>query len=225
MSLLGQGAASQGGLFCFDRRSFLPVARIPLGPAAAVRVCWNPRINQIAVGMGDGAVRVMYDPAVSTKGALLCAAKAARSSEGFEFANIKHEIYLPTVSETVIDPKTGKRVGVKKEKPADAMKPKAPEGLLMKPGGHGRGGKVSESNEHLLMKQVLAKEVEAGDDWRNEARDAFIKRAKECEENPMYIGNAYAETQPKAIFAKTEEELQQEDDDDDVKNKDKIKSL
>jgi hypothetical protein len=54
--------------------------------ASAVHVAWHPKINQIIVGCGDGASRVLYDPARSTKGALLSSARAIkRRDAGMDF--------------------------------------------------------------------------------------------------------------------------------------------
>jgi WD repeat-containing protein 70 len=44
--------------------------------SSAVLVLWHPRLNQVVVGCGDGVTRVLYDPSLSTNGALLTATKA-----------------------------------------------------------------------------------------------------------------------------------------------------
>jgi hypothetical protein len=53
-------------------------APMPVGVSPIV-VEWHRDLNQIAVGCSDGKTRMMYNPAVSKKGALLCAAKAAKA--------------------------------------------------------------------------------------------------------------------------------------------------
>lgn len=41
--------------------------------ASVARVIWHPQTNQIICSTSAGAVRVMYDPAISDKGAMLSA--------------------------------------------------------------------------------------------------------------------------------------------------------
>ena len=56
------------------------------GPATAI--AWHPRINQILVGSGErakGWTHVLYNPDMSEKGALLCAAKKPRVRNPLDF--------------------------------------------------------------------------------------------------------------------------------------------
>lgn len=46
--------------------------------ASAVVSLWHPRVNQIAVGCGDGATRILYSPSYSNKGALLSMGRAPK---------------------------------------------------------------------------------------------------------------------------------------------------
>ena len=57
-------------------------------PGNVVGLAWHPRLNQILVGAGDrkaGAVRVLYDPALSERGVLLCAGRKLRPKDPFDF--------------------------------------------------------------------------------------------------------------------------------------------
>ena len=62
-------------------------------------VQWHPRLNQILVGCGDragGATRVLYDPALSTRGALLCVGRKPRAANPFDFQGVSEDsIFLP----------------------------------------------------------------------------------------------------------------------------------
>jgi hypothetical protein len=48
------------------------------GGSSAVCVNWNAKINQIAVGCGDGITRILYNPTLSTAGALLSSSRAPK---------------------------------------------------------------------------------------------------------------------------------------------------
>lgn len=43
-----------------------------------IRCLWHPKLNQMFVGCGDGAVKVYYDPEKSMRGAKLCIVKTKR---------------------------------------------------------------------------------------------------------------------------------------------------
>lgn len=39
--------------------------------ASVIQVLWHPRIKQVVCGMSSGAAKILYNPAFSSKGALL----------------------------------------------------------------------------------------------------------------------------------------------------------
>eukprot|EP01111_Echinosteliopsis_oligospora_P005024 TRINITY_DN1818_c0_g1_i1.p1 TRINITY_DN1818_c0_g1~~TRINITY_DN1818_c0_g1_i1.p1 ORF type:complete len:576 (+),score=191.52 TRINITY_DN1818_c0_g1_i1:29-1756(+) len=100
---------SEGGsLVFFDRHSLEPVKQLGMGGASVVRVTWNKSINQIFVGCSDGKTRVLYDPAMSKRGALLCVAKRPRKSDPSDDL-IRRPIHVPNALEMFEDQPTGKR--------------------------------------------------------------------------------------------------------------------
>ena len=64
-------------------------------------------------------------------------------------------------------------------------------------GAFGKGGRLSNSNTYsqYIMKNTIKNTMRDED-----PREALLARAKEAEENPMFIQNAYLKTQPKTIF-------------------------
>lgn len=53
------------------------VAEVNAAPDASVgRVVWHPQTNQIICSTSKGGIRVMYDPAISDKGAMLSAGRS-----------------------------------------------------------------------------------------------------------------------------------------------------
>lgn len=62
---------------------------------SAVPVHWHPRINQLAVGMADGRVQMLYDPQLSTKGAMLSATRPVRRKAATDYIPNLGMIHTP----------------------------------------------------------------------------------------------------------------------------------
>ncbi len=64
-------------------------------------------------------------------------------------------------------------------------------------GAFGKGGRLTNSNTYsqYIMKNTIKNTMRDED-----PREALLARAKEAEENPIFIQNAYLKTQPKTIF-------------------------
>lgn len=56
---------------------------------SVVALLWHPRINQVAAGCGDGNVRLLYDPSLSVKGALISAAKAPKPRDNLGDVSVR----------------------------------------------------------------------------------------------------------------------------------------
>ena len=70
-----QKGESGGKLVFFDRQTFNRVYDIEVAKTHVVRALWHPKLNQIAVGGGDGKVKLFFDAEQSNRGAKLCIAK------------------------------------------------------------------------------------------------------------------------------------------------------
>lgn len=69
-------------LHFYSRRTFALVDRVQVtldDPKDIITcIAWNRAINQIVCGTSNGPVSVLYDPVLSTKGALLCVARPSK---------------------------------------------------------------------------------------------------------------------------------------------------
>ena len=64
------------------KKSSQPVLEIDVAKGLSIsNIAWNNKLNQIAVGLSDGSVRVFYDAKWSTKGAKLPVAKGLRKTD------------------------------------------------------------------------------------------------------------------------------------------------
>jgi hypothetical protein len=82
--------------------------------ASVVVLAWHPRINQLAAGCGDGVTRVLYDPSLSTKGALLSTARGtARRARGADdtvsVSAAGMDVLLPNALPMYRDPRLPKK--------------------------------------------------------------------------------------------------------------------
>ncbi len=167
---------------------------------SVTRIVWNEHCNQIAVGCSDAVIRMYYDPKLSTKGALLCAGKAPRIKDKYDYTPAR-PIYTPHAILKDDSQKSHKRKRESDRK--DPVKSKLPDPPSQGPNSRLHAG--SSMTQHLLRGIIK-------DTMRHEdPREAILRHAKDAEANPIFT-SAYAATQPKTIFHVEEEEG---DDDDD----------
>lgn len=179
-----------GKLIFLRRDDFSLVRELDLVPGnSAIKVLWNPKINQVLASGGDGAVRVRYDDRLSFRGARLAVVRAAkkRAVDDIEYDG---PIITP---ESVKDEEMALRKRRKAERAANPKANHRPEAPLT---GQGRGGKVGVSMSEILYRSVMPRNEKAFED----AREAFLKHADEAEKNPMFIAKAYEKTQPNPVF-------------------------
>ena len=191
-----------GGLAFFEKSSLERVRFVPY-PKSVVCVHWHDKINQIVVGMGDrhgGDAKMLYNPEVSTKGAMLCAERNLKSKDPLGL-QAKQVIYNPHALPMYKDTWSNKRYleegqGASARPSAKAHRPDPGESIL----GRGRGGKLGLSEKSLALQQHVIKKVNAWEDPREE----LLKQPRGGLIGHLY-NRAYAKTQPVRILAEEEE--------------------
>ncbi|MCO5595048.1 hypothetical protein L7F22_049085 [Adiantum nelumboides] len=199
-----KGGSAGGILYLFDKRRIELVRKIGVSSHSVVSCAWHKRLNQILASSGDkkeGGTHILYDPAVSERGALVCIARAPRkkSVEDFEAQPVIHH---PHALPLFRDEPSRKRQREKAR--SDPVKSKRPDLPVTGPGFGGRVGTTKGSllTQYLLKEGGLIKET-----WMDEdPRAAILKYADAAAKDPKYIAPAYAETQPKTIFASSDSE-------------------
>lgn len=200
---------SSGGLLCFyDRQTLELVLRIGVSPVhSVVRCTWHPRLNQVFATVGDkkeGGAHILYDPALSERGALVCVARAPRKKSLDDF-EAKPVIHNPHALPLFRDEPSRKRQREKAR--MDPMKSQRPDLPVTGPGFGGRVGSTKGSllTQYLLKEGGLIKET-----WMEEdPREAILKYADVAAKDPKFIAPAYAQTQPETVFAETDSEEEQ----------------
>ena len=191
------------GQLVFIDRTTLQVKRtvdvVPNG--SAVATLWNPVINQIVVGGSDGA-RVLYSPGLSTKGALSCAGRKARVTNALESA-LGATIYNPHALPLYQRQAGGKRKRESARHTIETKKPPMP---------------TTELHSSSIYHSFMMKGLSTKDNRTQDPREVFLAKGEASNttgavDNPWfkkgeknYVDHVYAKNQPKAIFAKEEEE-------------------
>jgi len=137
---------------------------------------------------------VLYDPELSTRGALMCVVRRPRRHDPAD-VELDRPIQNPHSLPMFKQEPTGRRKREKDRK--DPIKSHKPDLPTQGPGTSGRGSYTA----HLLKSMGSLKPVRDED-----PREAILKFAQEAEENPIYFG-AYKKTQPKPVF-NTEPEVE-----------------
>ncbi|VDK83056.1 unnamed protein product [Litomosoides sigmodontis] len=202
-------SGSDGMLVFFDSKSFDLVYRITYPKLSCIRISWQPKINQILVGLSDGSLRLYYDPVNSVRGALLCVSRPLRRTRQQEV--IREELVLSPLTLEMFQPRGEE--GEEKEVTTwrlkkylrmmnNKLRPDFRKPAAMPMSGPSSGGRVAASGGTLhsyIAKQVGTK--------RNrdfladtDVRASILRHAEEAEKNPYYVTKAYLKNQPVTIF-------------------------
>lgn len=188
-------------------------------PGALVALKWARVTNQIVCSSSLGLVRVFFDPALSSKGALLSAGRAPpRKKDPADFAGVG-TIFAPHALPMFREADMGdlrKRVSDDKK---DAVKQKiparAPQGPSLRENGsffftqYVSGGKKVGAvynaftlYQHLaiLSNPPLSPQTQVDPSQREDPREALLKLDALTKQDPVFLGRAYASTQPTASF-------------------------
>jgi hypothetical protein len=95
----------------------------------------------------------------------------------------------------------------------DAVKTKMPRNTGA--GARGAAGALGAGTGGTLLTQHIMRnnDMLGEKNWRqNDPREAILRHAADAEANPWRTNNAYAETQPKPIFAEPERDEEDESD-------------
>ncbi len=184
-----------GKLVFFDKSTFQRVLEMEVGESHIVRSLWHPKLNQIIVGSGDGAVRVYYDQERSFNGAKLCVVKTRTKAKQTQFVATQQIItpYSLPMFRQERQKSTRKQAEKARRDPVKSRRPDLPLGM------RGTGGRVAAGGSTLhsfMAKQISVKNK----DDHIDPRERILRHAKESETNPYWIAPAYKKSQPKPIF-------------------------
>lgn len=205
-----------GAVHFYDRTDLSLVRSLGVS-GSAVAVLWHPEINQIIVGCGDrkeGTARVLYDPSLSRRGALLALGRRPRKETMADFAaEVEPEIYNPNAL-PMFRQQWPQGTGSKRKQPVDlsirsskSFKPEQGSAGV----GVGAGGKLGTSGGTLLTQYILKHQGQLKNPGEEDVRASILRHAGK-EDVFSRFTEAYAATQPEKIYAAPEEEEEDGED-------------
>ncbi len=214
---LGAPARGAAGAVAFYAAADLaPVRRLalPAGQGAAA-VAWHAGLNQIFVGGGgprEGGARVLYDPLLSRRGALLAVGRRPRAADPADYvAAGAPDVYNPNALPMFRQewPAGFKGPGAKRGPggaagDGRAAKAPRPEPGKAAPGAVGAGGALGTSGGTLLTQFIMKNQGMLKAPAEEDVRAALLRHEGKSDVFSRFTA-AYAQTQPKPIFAEPEE--------------------
>ena len=185
-----------GFLYMYDSTTFDIKARIATSSSSVIRMLWHDKINEIVTTHGDGTVKIMFDPKLSTKAiinGMLIKKKEAAVDDIEYLGTVLTPHTMPTFREN-----SKKRLnelikaGGKLKDAPKVIKPDKPlEGPM------GKNGQLSISG--TITKMILTK-IQNIKQPTEDPREEVIKFKEIAEKNPEWVAPAYQQTQPKPIY-------------------------
>jgi len=195
-----------------------PIVELDVAPNASVLgVQWHPKLNQIALGTSDGIIQVLYDPILSTKGALMPTSRAVRQSDGLSDL-LRSRVptgsaaFLSSANSTIINPNalplfreepraTRKTKENERKDPEKTKLPQPPVSGGIRTGGKLGGGinfaqYIKTANNYVNNKNIAGKDP----------REELFK----YNEGKSYVSKAYEGDIQRILAEKTVEEEEAE---------------
>ncbi|KAK2177011.1 hypothetical protein NP493_624g01057 [Ridgeia piscesae] len=181
----GEGS---GQIIFFDRNTLQRVSSVDASDdSSVVRCLWHPKTNQLAVGLADGNVKILYDPDKSHRGAKLCVVKAKRKVQHVEMMISKNIITPYALPMFRVDRPSSTRKQEEKAR-KDPVQSHRPELPVSGPGAGGRLRAKGATLSQYVLQQLVVKNPDERD---KDPRAAILRHAAEASENPYWVTPAY----------------------------------
>lgn len=166
--------------------------------SSVIKLHWHPKINQLFASTSSGNVHLYYSPQESTRGALMCVSKKARTRPRGQDVWTTEEVG-PIITPGATDAGSrgqGTSAQAKKRKlekmRQDPRISRIPERPME---GPGKGGRIGAAATQHMVQNIFR------DNSRSEdPREALLKYATESDKDPKWTA-AWSETQPKTIYS------------------------
>ena len=202
----------RGSLVFYSTTTFEKVKSIEF-KSSVVRCLWHPRINQVACSLSDGNVKVFFDDDRSERGAKLCVGRV-RKKVVDSFMISEPQIITPHALPMFKEEKKKSWKVQQMKDRKDPVKSRKPEVPQSGPGAGGRIMHAGSTYASYIAKNIAVKNKL---DDTMDPREALLRHAEEAAKNPYWVAPAYAQTQPKPVFRKLEED--EEEDESSKKHK------
>jgi WD repeat-containing protein 70 len=180
-----------------------------------ISVLWHEKLNQIITGSANAETHVLYNPRISTKGAMMIVSKPPKRRHVDDDPNFTTDISQGISGDSIANAGTG-------YESVQAHVPRHPT-IGLTASGRSRDPRrphipqttpfaKSQPDEAHVKKNIPLSSMRDED-----PREALLKYAEKAEKDPMFT-NAWKHTQPKTIYA----ELSDEEEEGPQKKKAKV---
>jgi len=196
-----------GHLHILNPATLKPEMVTPVTPnSPLITVLWHEKLNQILTGSANAETHVLYNPKISSKGAVTIVSKAPKRRHVDDDPNFTTDLSQGISGDMIINPGTG-LAGVQAGNSYASRHPTI---------GLTASGKSRDPRRpHLPATTPFSKnQPDAASVKRNiplssmrdeDPREALLKYAEKAEKDPMFT-NAWKKTQPKIIYAEVSDE-------------------
>ncbi|KAF8823098.1 WD domain, G-beta repeat-containing protein [Cardiosporidium cionae] len=209
-STQGSKANPCGSLHFFDSETFDSVKVVNFDKASPICVTWPSEINQLICGCNDGTVRMLYDPSLSQKGALLFVNRTAGRKHD-DVATFNPPVFtMDTLPAGYKETRSGM---VRKVKPRGKEKERIEQETmkaLIPPRPTGKEGSGGILASHRNLSQMILGQLGKSSIQDEDPTEVLRGYASAAEANPLLVGSAYKRTQPQPILDYSMEENDEE---------------
>ncbi|KAI1432919.1 WD repeat domain-containing protein [Xylaria sp. CBS 124048] len=196
-----------GHLHILNPGNLQPEFTTPVTPGVPlVTVNWHSRINQIVTGSANGETRVLYNPSMSTRGAVDVMSRAPKKRHVDDNPEFTTDMSLGLSGDSIVTP--GALTGARRNgipaigKLKDPRRPQVPQQTPFM--------RSQPDEKHISENIPLSKML------HEDPREALLKYADVAKKDPMFT-KAWKETQPVTQYADVS------DDEEDGPDKKRIK--
>ncbi|KAF8381902.1 gad-1 [Pristionchus pacificus] len=218
-------AEIEGKLLFLNAETFEPMYQIAYPGVSCIRIAWHARINQIAVGLSDGTVRMYYDQQLSHAGVMQCVTKPKKRQRQNEV--LREELILSPLTLHMFQPRgdnpdeqevTEWRIRKYLRMRDKQQRPNFKKPAEMPLDDKSCGGRVKTSGGtlHSYIAQQLGKEKNQAFLADTDVRASILKHAEAAEKDPQFINKAYMKNQPKPIFQEKSTAPEEEESDEEL---------
>jgi WD repeat-containing protein 70 len=202
--------SATGHLHILNPANLRPEYITPVTPGSPlITVEWSPKINQIITGSANGEMRVLFNPSMSTRGAVDVMSRAPKRRHIDDNPELTTDQSLGMSGESIVTPGAMSRPGKGGVTASGRSKdPRRPQVQQQTPFMRSQPDEKHIS-ENIPLSRML----------HEDPREALLKYADKAKEDPMFT-KAWEGTQPVTQYADISDE---EDEEEQGPNKKKVK--
>jgi WD repeat-containing protein 70 len=200
-----------GNLHILNPATLKPDLVTPVTPnSPLITVLWHEKLNQIITGSANVETHVLYNPKISSRGAVMIMSKAPKRRHVDDDPQFTTDLSQGISGDSIINPGTG-LAGIQAGQSYSSRHPT----IGLTASGRSRDPRRPHmpASTPFAKSQPDEKHVKSNiplSSMRDEdPREALLKYAEKAEKDPMFT-NAWKKTQPKTIYADLSDEEAEE---------------